>query len=73
MTADDLLTLVAQIARDFVSSDAWRIVLVLLVAWGVLLLVHIRRLLTSFLEEIQFRPSILQQEERPPLEDISLR
>jgi hypothetical protein len=72
MTADDLLTLVAQIMRDFLNPDTTRIVLLLLVAWGVLLLVHIRRLLTSLLEEVQFRSSSPHRDEPPPLDDISL-
>ena len=72
MTAEDLLTLVAQITRDVLNPDTMRIVLVLLVAWGVLLLVHIRRLLTSLLEEIQSRSTASHLDEPPPLDDISL-
>ena len=72
MTADDLLKLVAQIKWDFLSPDTWRIVLLLLVAWGVLLLAQIRRLLTRLVEEGQLRSSFPQGEEPAPLDDISL-
>ena len=72
MTADDLLKLVAQITWDFLSPDTWRIVLLLLVAWGVLLLAQIRRLLTRLVEEGQVRSSFPHWEEPAPLDDISL-
>ncbi len=70
MTANDLLTVVAQLAWDFLNPDTWRIVLLLLVAWGVLLLVQIRRLLTRLVEDVQFRPSAPPREERVLGDDI---
>jgi len=72
MTANDLLSVVAQMVWDFLNPDTWRIVLLMLVAWGVLLLVQIRRLLTRLVEEVQFRPSSPPREEPVPRDDISL-
>ncbi len=72
MTANDLLNVVAQMAWDFLNPDTWRIVLLILVAWGVLLLVQIRRLLKRLVEEVQFRPPSAPREEQIPRDDISL-
>jgi hypothetical protein len=72
MTANDLLSTVAQMAWDFLNPDTWRIVLLILVAWGVLVLVQIRRLLKRLVEEVQLRPPSPPREEQVPRDDISL-
>jgi hypothetical protein len=72
MTANDLLNVLAQMAWDFLNPDTWRIVLLILVAWGVLLLVQIRRLLKRLVEEVQFRSFSSPREEQGPRDDISL-
>lgn len=72
MSANELLSVVVQMVVDFLNPDTWRIVLLILVAWGVLLLVQIRRLLGQLVEEVQFRPPSPPREERVRREDISL-
>jgi hypothetical protein len=72
MSANELLTVVAQMAMDLLNPDTWRIVLLILVAWGVLLLVQIRRLLTRLVEEVQFRPSSPEREERVLRDEIPM-
>ena len=72
MTANDLLNVLAQMAWDFLNPDTWRIVLLILVAWGVLLLVQIQRLLKRLVEEVQFRSFSPPPEEQGPRDDISL-
>ena len=72
MAANDMWSLVAKTAWDLLNPDTWRIVLLLLVAWGVLLLAQIRRLLRQFVEEAQFRSSFPQRVDPAPLDDVSL-
>jgi hypothetical protein len=72
MTVNDMLSLIAKTVWDLLNPDTWRIVLLLLVAWGVLLLAQIRRLLKQFVEEVQFRSSFPQRGEPAPLDDVSL-
>ncbi len=72
MTANDFLTVAGQMVLDFLNDDTWRIALLILVAWGVLLLIQIRRLLRRLVEDTQFRPPSPQREERVLREDISL-
>jgi len=70
MTANDVLKLVAQITWDFLSPDTWRIMILLLIAWAVLLLAQIRRLLRRLVEEGSVRSSVPQRDEPPSLDDL---
>ncbi len=72
MSANEWLKLVSQTVWDLLNSDTWRILLLILVAWGVLLLAQIRGLLKRFVEEVQFRSSFPKRDEPAPLDDISL-
>ncbi len=72
MSANDLLTTIAQIARDLLNADTWRIVLLLLVAWGVHLLFQIRRLLSRLVLEVELRAAPTPRGEAGPLDDITL-
>jgi hypothetical protein len=72
MTANDVWKLVAQITRDFLNPDILRIVLLLLVAWAVLLLAQIRRLLTRLVEDGSVRSSF-QRDAPPSLDDLISR
>ncbi len=72
MTAIDLANLVAQTVWDFFNPDTWRIVLLVLVAWGVLLLIQIRGLLRRLVQEIQFISSFPEREQPTRSEEKSL-
>lgn len=73
MTVSEVLKLVAQIAWDFLNPDVLRVLLLLLVAWAVLLLAQIRRLLTRLVEESPVISSLPQREEPPSLDDLISR
>jgi hypothetical protein len=72
MTANELLDFVGLVGRDLLSVGTWRIALLLLIVWGVLVLVQIRRLLGRLVEEIESRPFFPQREERALRDDISI-
>ena len=73
MTASDVLTMLAQIVRDVLTPDMWRIVVLLLGAWAVLLLAQIRRLLRQLVEEGPGRSSMPERDEPPSLDDLISR
>jgi len=73
MTANDVLKLVAQTTWDLLNPDVLRIVLLLLVAWAVLLLAQIRRLLTRLVEGGPARAPSPQRDEPPSLDDLISR
>jgi hypothetical protein len=72
MTANELLDFVGRVSADLLSVETWRIVLLLLGVWGVLVLVQIRRLLKRLVEEIESRPFFPGREERVLRDDISI-
>jgi hypothetical protein len=72
MTANELLDFLGLVGRDLLSVGTWRIALLLLAVWGVLVLVQIRRLLGRLVEEIESRPFFPQREERVLRDDISI-
>ena len=72
MTGNDIFEFVLQVSRDFVSPDIWRIVLLLVGVWGVLVMVQIRRLLGRLVEEIESRPFFPQREDQVLRDDISI-
>lgn len=72
MAANDMLSLVAKTVWDLLNPDTWRIAVLVLIAWGVLLLAQIRGLLKRSIEEVQFQSSRSQRDEPGPLDDISL-
>jgi len=72
MTGNDTLEFVLQFSRDLLSVEVWRIVLLLLIFWGVLVLLQIRRLLGRLVEEIESRPFFPQREDQVLRDDISI-
>jgi hypothetical protein len=72
MTGNDTLEFVLQFSRDLLSLEVWRIVLLLLILWGVLVLLQIRRLLGRLVEEIESRPFFPQREDQVLRDDISI-
>ena len=72
MTGNDTLEFVLQFSRDLLSVEVWRIVLLLLIFWGVLVLLQIRRLLGRLVEEIESRPFVPQREDQVLRDDISI-
>jgi hypothetical protein len=64
MNGNDVLEAILQISRDFLSGEVWRIVLLLLAVWGILVLAQIRRLLGRLVEEIESRPFFPQREDQ---------
>jgi len=72
MTANEFVDFLGLVGRDLLSVGTWRIVLLLLTVWGVLVLVQIRRLLGRLVEEIESRPFFPQREERVLRDDISI-
>ena len=72
MTGNDTLEFVLQFSRDLLSVEVWRIVLLLVTFWGVLVLLQIRRLLGRLVEEIESRPFFPQREDQVLRDDISI-
>ena len=72
MTGNDTLEFVLQFSRNLLSVEVWRIVLLLLIFWGVLVLLQIRRLLVRLVEEIESRPFFPQREDQVLRDDISI-
>jgi hypothetical protein len=73
MTVNDVLKLIAQTVSDLLSPETWRILLLLLLAWAVILLAQIRRLLRRLVEEDSTRASLPQQDAPPSLDDLISR
>jgi hypothetical protein len=72
MNANDTLEFLLQFSRDLLSVEVWRIVLLLVVLWCVLVLLQIRRLLGRLVEEIESRPFFPQREDQVLRDDISI-
>jgi hypothetical protein len=72
MAGNDTLEFVLQFGRDLLSVEVWRFVLLLLILWGVLVLLQIRRLLGRLVEEIESRPFFPQREDQVLRDDISI-
>jgi hypothetical protein len=73
MTASEVLKLVVRITWDFLNPEIVRFLLLLLVAWTVLLLAQIRRLLTQLAKEGPVRSSVPPRDEPPSLDDLISR
>ncbi len=72
MSGNDTLEFVLQFSRDVLSVEVWRILLLLVVTWGVLVLLQIRHLLRRLVEEIESRPFFPQREDQVLHDDISI-
>jgi hypothetical protein len=72
MTGNDVLELVLQVGRGLLGPEVWRAVLLLVLLWGVLVLVQIRRLLGRLVEEIESRPFFPQREDQVMRDDLSI-
>jgi hypothetical protein len=72
MTGNDIFGLILQVGSELLRSEGWRAVLLLVLLWGVLLLVQIRRLLARLVEEIESRPFFPQREDQIMRDDKSI-
>ncbi len=72
MSGNDTLEFFLQFSRDLLSVEVWRTVLLVVVLWGVLVLLQIRRLLGRLVEEIESRPFFPQREDQVLRDDVSI-